>query len=96
MILSFEQVAVSNAVLTAAANLTIPNNCLWAELQATAGNIRYTMDDTTNPTIASGMLLVANEVPKLFLVEDLNRIRFIRDGAGDATLELHYGAHRNV
>ena len=95
MILSFEQIAVSNAVQTAAADLTIPANCLWAELQAATGSIRYTCDGTT-PTTTIGMLLVAAADPKLFLIEDLSRFRFIRDGGADATLGIHYGAHRDV
>ena len=92
--LSYEQVAVSNVVLTAAA-LTIPAAATHVELQASGNNIGYTMDGATDPTDGangSGMILLTTAEPKLFLVEDLRNIRFVRHAAGDGNLNVHYYA----
>ncbi len=95
MYLSYEQVVVSNVVLTAAA-LTIPNNVTGVQLQADTADVRYTMDDATNPTVASGMILLTTEPPAEFLIEDLQRIRFIRSGGVDANLNVHYFAGADI
>jgi len=93
--LSYEQVAVSNAVLDAG-SLTVPANATMAELQSDTSNVRYTMDGATDPTTTSGMLLLTTSDPKLFLIEDVYNIRFIRDGGADAELNIHYAAGRDV
>jgi len=102
MFLGFESIAVSNVVLTAG-DLTIPARATGVLLQASftgagvvAAQVRYTMDNVTNPTIASGMILEGNDSPQQFLIEDLRRIRFIRNGAQDALLSIHYFAGRDV
>ena len=88
----FQRVAASTAVKTAA-DLSIPPGTTHAELQAESSAITdgvcYTMDGT-NPTTASGMILPSNVAPKLVLAEDLLRIRFIRRGANDTALLVHY------
>jgi len=94
MFVGYEQIAVSNTVLTVAA-LTIPPGAAYAELQAgPAGGVRYTMDNTTNPTQTFGMVLsgsaLLNIITKEFIIEDIRRIRFIRDGAVDTLLNIHY------
>lgn len=93
--LSYEQVVASNAVKTSA-DLNIPDNATSATLQADTQAIRYTMDNTTNPTTSSGMLLLTTEPPREFSIEDISRIRFIRDGASNGNLNVHYYAGRDV
>lgn len=90
--LSYEHAAAPIAVHNAG-HLTIPPATLRVQLQATGNNIRYTMDGVAVPTIAVGMLLVANAVPEWFEREDLANIRFIGVAAG-AFLELHYYGSR--
>lgn len=93
--LSFEQVAVSNAVLDVD-DLTVPANATFCELQADTNPIRYTMDGATDPTTTAGMVLLTTSDPKLFLVSDILNIRFIRSGGSDAKLNVHYLAGRDV
>lgn len=95
MFIGYERITVSAAVLTAS-NLTIPARAQWAELQAETNDVRYTMDGSTDPTTTSGMVLPAGAAPKLFLIEDVRRIRFIRSGASDSVLNVHYGTGRDV
>ena len=98
MYIGFEQEDVSNAVKTSA-DLNIPPKATHAELQAGANPIAYTMDNATNPTTSLGMILPAASTanpPRLVLIEDLKRIRFIRFGANDTTLNIHYIAGRDI
>lgn len=95
MYLSYEQIAVSNSVLTNS-DLTVPGRATHAELLADTAGIRYTMDDSTDPTTTSGMILKVADEPKSFLIEDIRRIRFIRDGGSDAVLNVHYAGGRDV
>jgi hypothetical protein len=89
MYLGYEQEAVSNAVKDAD-DLAIPAAATHVELQASVAPIAYTMDDTTNPTVTAGMVLLVAEPPKLFHAEDVRRIKFIRFGGSDGALNLHY------
>lgn len=88
----FQRVAISNAVKTVA-DLSIPPTATHAEIQAESSAITdgvcYTMDGTA-PTVSSGMILPSNADPKLFLIEDIRRIKFIRRGANDTALVVHY------
>jgi hypothetical protein len=93
--LSYEQVAVSNAVKDVD-DLTVPAEATHAELQADTNAIRYTMDGATAPTTSSGMLLLTTSDPKLFLIEDIKNIKVIRNGASDGNLNVHYCAGRDV
>jgi len=95
MFLSFEQIAVSSAVLTVSA-LTVPAKATGVELQADTAGIRYTLDGATNPTVSAGMVLLVTEAPRYFTVEDLKRIKFIRSGGSDAKLNVHYLAGRDI
>lgn len=92
MFVYFQRIAVSNAVKTVA-DLSIPPNTFYAELQADASAITdgvyYTMDGTT-PTVALGMILPPNVQSRPFAIEDLRRIKFIRRGANDTGLLVHY------
>ena len=89
MFLLYEQEAATNVVKTAA-NLAIPVAATHVELQASANNVAYTMDNTTNPTQTVGMFLLTTERPQSFLAEDVRRIRFVRGAAGDGALNCHY------
>ncbi len=94
--ISHESVIAAVGVKTVAA-LTIPANATHAELQATVANVNYTMDGTSAPTATTvGMVLLAAEQPKLFLVEDLRNIIFIRGSGADGNLNIHYIAGRDV
>ncbi len=94
--LGHEQIAVSTSVLTVA-SFTIPAKTIHIELMAGGANaVRYTMDDSNNPTVTSGMLLRVTDPPKSFEVADVKRIRFIRDAAADTTLEVHYFTARDI
>ncbi len=93
--LSFEQVLVTTNVRDVN-NLTVPGNATWAELQAVDNHVRYTMDNSSDPTAGSGMLLLTTSDPKLFLIEDIRRIKFISGAGADAELNVHYGSGRDV
>ena len=95
MFISFQQVTVSSLVLTVS-NLTVPGNATGVELQADTAGVRYTMDNTTAPTTTSGMILLATEPPRFFTIDELRRIKFIRAGAADAKLNVHYQAGRDI
>lgn len=95
MYLSYEQEPATAAVKTVA-NLTVPARATHVEIQADTQAIRYTMDNATNPAAAVGMLFLVTDCPKLFLIEDLRRIRFIQVAAGAGNLNLHYLAGRDV
>lgn len=95
MYLSYEQV-VADATVKDKDDLTIPGNATHAELQADTQQIRYTMDDTTAPTASSGMVLVVDDDPKTFLIEDILRIKFIRGAGSDGNLNVHYFGGRDV
>jgi len=98
MFIGYEQVAVTNAVQTAAA-LTIPASTTHVQIQAETRDVRYTMDGT-DPTATTGMIFAATAPEPLyeFLSEDLHRIRFIADGGGqgDPLLNFHYSTGRVV
>ena len=92
--ISYEQEQAIDVVKDAG-NLTIPPTAHWVELQASVQNIRYTMDDATDPAQTFGMLLLVTSEPKLFLIQDLQKIRFIRGAAAHGMLNLHYGRGGN-
>ena len=76
--------------------LNPPDNATHVEIQADTQNVRYTMDGSSQPTLTHGMIFVANADPKLFLIEDLRRIRFTRAGGADGALNFHYLAGRDI
>jgi hypothetical protein len=59
------------------------------EIQADTNNVRYTMDDVTDPTQTVGMLFRVTDPPKTFLMEDVTRIRFTRGAAANGNLNFH-------
>jgi len=95
MYLSHEQVAATAAVKDVD-DLTVPAKATHAELQADTSDIRYTMDNATDPTQTSGMILLTTEDPMLFLIEDINRIRFTRGSGSNGNLNVHYVAGRDI
>lgn len=92
--LAYEQVTVGSTVKDADDLVSASkNSSVLAELQADGQHIRYTMDDSTNPTSTLGMLLLTTDPPKLFTMEDVRRIRFTTgaaDGVSAARLNVHY------
>ena len=94
MYLGFQRVAVSNVVLLGSA-LTVPAGASGAELQSETNAVRYTMDGT-EPTTASGMLLRTADPPKGFLIEDILRMRYVRDGAVNSVLNVHFFGGRSI
>lgn len=95
MYLNYQQVASTDAVQTVAA-LTVPARATHAELQADTNNVRYTMDNATDPDQLVGMVLLVTSEPKLFLIDDIRRIRFHRGAAANGNLNIHYFAGRDV
>lgn len=95
MFLSYQQVEATDVVKTAT-SLTVPAGATHVQLQADTQNVRYTMDDATNPTPFKGMSLVVGNSPETFLVEDLLRIKFCRGAAATGYLNIHYFGGRNI
>ena len=92
MFIGFEQIAVSTSVLKFSDLVNaVKSQATYVELQADTHHVRFTMDGATDPTTSAGMLLLITEPPRQFLGEDLKNIRFIRDGAADCKLNIHYG-----
>lgn len=95
MFLKYEQVAATSAVKRAG-TLSPPSDATHAELQASTQDVRYTMDNVTNPSQTSGMVLGTAHPPKTFLIEDVRRIRFTRGTASDGNLNIHYFGGRSI
>lgn len=95
MYLGYNQIQVQGEVLTES-DLSIPGKATAAVLQAETGNIRYTMDNATIPTQTKGMLLIPTLPPEEFLIEDIRRIKFIRNGVTNAVLNIHYFGGRDI
>jgi len=93
--IGYERIIATNVVKDAS-ELTIPAQTTHVEIQAESSNVRYTMDGSTDPTVDSGMLFLSISEPKLFLVEDVKKIRFIRDSMSNAALNFHYFVGRIV
>lgn len=92
--LKYEQVAVTATVKTVS-DLSIPPKATHVELQAVSQNVNYLMDlDSGVPTQTRGMVLATTHEPKTFLIEDLQRIKFVRGAGSDGLLSLHYFAGR--
>ena len=95
MFLGYERVIATGAVKTEN-DLAIVSNATWVELQADTQNIRYTMDNTTDPAQAHGMILLVTAEPKQFPIEDLKRIQFVRGAGTNGFLNVHYAAGRDI
>lgn len=95
MYIGFQQVA-SGASVKTVSDLTVPAKATHVEIQADTQAVRYTMDNSTDPTSSVGMLFLTTEGPKSFLIDDLRRIRFIQGGGGAGNLNFHYFAGRDV
>ena len=88
---------VANATVRTLADLTVPARTTHVEIQADGNNIRYTMDNATPAGPTGGMIFLTTQPPKLFLIDDLRRIRFAWAAAGaGAHLNLHYITGRDV
>lgn len=86
----------ATASVKTATDLTIPANATGVELQADTSDIRYTMDDATDPTQITGMVLVNGLDPEPFLIQDLRKIRFTRGSGSNGNLNCHFWAGRNI
>ena len=95
MYLGYNQIQVAGEVLTES-DLTIPGRATGAVLQAETGSIRYTMDNSTVPNNTKGMLLVPTLPPEEFLIDDVRRIKFVRNGTTNAVLNIHYFGGRDI
>ncbi len=95
MYLSFERIAVSDTVLTVS-DLTVPGNATMVEIQSDTQDVRYTMDDSTDPAQASGMVFGTAHVPKLFVIDDIRRMKFVRGNASNGAINIHYLSGRDV
>jgi hypothetical protein len=90
MYLGYERVDATATVKTAS-NLTIPAGATHAELMSDSAAVLYTMDNATDPNTAlpRGMILRTTDPPKLFVIDDIRRIRFVGTPALSG-LNLHY------
>lgn len=96
MYVGYEKIVVKADVQTVS-DLTLPTGATHAELQCESEGVRYTMDNTTSPNQTTGMLLIKDQQPKLFLIEDIVRIKFCRNSSGtNATLHIHYVGGRDL
>lgn len=90
-----ERITATSSV-KGADTLDIPAEATHAELQADSSDIRYSMDGANDPTQSAGMILFNSGEERLFLIEDIKRIRFTRGTIYDGGLNVHYIAGRNV
>lgn len=95
MYLSHEEIVADGSVKDVD-SLTVPSKATHAELQADSSDIRYTMDNANDPAQSAGMILYQTGEPKLFLIEDIKRIRFTRGSGSNGNLNVHYIAGRDV
>ena len=94
MFVAYQQIQVGAAVKDASA-FCIPAGAAGAMLQAETRSIRYRMDNG-NPTQTAGMILLAGDWPKEFLVEDIARMRFCQTADGPTVLNVHFfGGQQN-
>lgn len=96
MYLFYEQVVASDATKNID-DLNIPHGATHAELQADTQHVRYTMGDgSPAPTQSTGMILLTTEGPKLFLIEDVKAIKFVRGAGSNGNLNIHYLGGRDL
>ena len=96
MFIGFQAVAATST-LKNVGSLTIPAGATGAQIQSETAPVRFTMDGSSfNPTSTVGMLLKLTDMPREYLIEDIRRIRFCRDGSSDGVLNIHYFAGRNI
>ena len=87
--LLYEKIAVTSTFKTVAA-LTVPVTATHVQLQSDTQDVRYTMDGSTDPAQALGMILKVGLAPETFLIEDVRNIRFVRGAGTDGVLNIHY------
>lgn len=95
MYIGFDSVASDGTVKTVS-DITVPAKATHAEIQAVTQPISYTMDNATDPTATAGMQFRTTDEPKMFLIEDVNRIRFTQGAGGAGLLNLHFFAGRDI
>lgn len=96
MYLGAESVTVTSKVDTAS-DLTIPAKATHAEIVVDTANVRYTMDNSTNPNTERGSIFKTTDPPKEFLIDDIKRIRYTQAVAGStARMNIHYFGGRDI
>ena len=95
MYIGFQSEASDGTVKTVT-SITVPAKATHVEIQAVTQGVSYTMDNATDPTATAGMQFLTTQEPKLFLVEDLNRIKFTQGSGGAGVLNFHFLAGRDV
>ena len=96
MFIGFEQIAVDGSTVHEASELDIPAQATSAQIQAGAGDIMYTMDESA-PGGSRGMVLETGNNPIEYLIEDIRRIRFCgANGAAASHLKVHYFCGRQT
>ena len=91
MFVGYQRVAVGAAVTNLAGVAVVPAGTVRVQVQADLLNVRYTMDNATNPAVGVGMLLIVGQPPEWFEVQDFLRMRAISVGALSG-LNVHYYA----
>ena len=85
-----EQITVTNAVKTLTA-ATIIARVRYADIQVLTADVRKTDDGTTAPVGATtGMVWYATKTYRVWGVQNLLDLIFIRDGANPAVLVVEY------
>ena len=65
-------------------------NVYYADIQVTAGDIRVTADGSTDPTTSKGVIWYVGQTKRVWGITNLTNLKFIRDGADSAVLEVEY------
>ena len=87
--LSHQQIATTAAVKTVS-DLTVPAEASHAQLQSGTQDMRYTMDGSSAPAQAVGMVLKVGLAPETFLIEDIRNIKFVRGAGSNGVVDIHY------
>lgn len=96
MFLGYQAIAAPDGVEQTAAALVIPPATQRAWVQASANNIRFTLDGSPASPL-HGMTLLTTQHPIWVEQEDLANIRFISAVVGaDAQFDIQYFMTRNI
>jgi len=96
MIIGYERVIADATVKTATA-FSIPDRATRAIVQCEDFNVRFTMDNATDPSASVGFLMQQGTWYE-FPIEDFKRIRFTvkNGGTNQAPMNIHYATGRDV
>lgn len=69
----------------------IPDRTRYVEIQVQGASIRVTFDGSTTPVAdTTGELWVQYQLERVWGLEAIGNLKFVRDGSTSATLELNY------